>query len=80
MSEITRAEAARDFDRLLDRAAAGERITITKDGVAVAELVPSASASRDEVERAIQRIRELRRGVTLGPDLSIADLLPERRE
>ncbi|MGQ0653017.1 MAG: type II toxin-antitoxin system Phd/YefM family antitoxin [Betaproteobacteria bacterium] len=53
-------EAKTKFAELLDRVAAGETVTITRHGKAVAKLVP---ASADESERARKRalIEEIKR-------------------
>ncbi|HET6467617.1 MAG TPA: type II toxin-antitoxin system prevent-host-death family antitoxin [Geminicoccaceae bacterium] len=79
MPDVTAYEAKTHFSRLLQRAANGERITITRHGVPVAELGPTAAARQREIEAAVERIRELRKGSRLGPEVTIADLLKERR-
>lgn len=59
MSEIGAFEAKNKFSELLDRVERGERVTITRRGKPVAELVPSA-APHDiaQAREAGQRIRE----------------------
>jgi prevent-host-death family protein len=42
MSEYTIAEARNSFTKLVDRALAGEEVTITRRGKPVAKIVPSA--------------------------------------
>ena len=49
--EITYSQARRSFASLLERAAQGERITITRHGRPVAELGPTAARSRLDLAR-----------------------------
>lgn len=59
---------------------AGEEVVITRRGRIVARLVPPSLAfDRERSRRAVQKIREMRKGVTLG-DLRIKDLINEGRE
>jgi len=62
--EISEAEAS--FATLLDLVARGEEVTITKHRKAVARLVPASTASREQVDEAIAKLKTLRRGTTLG--------------
>jgi len=71
-------EAKTHLPRLLDEVEKGERITITKHGRPVAVLVPASAAGRVDADAALARIRELRRGITLG-GLSIRELIDEGR-
>jgi len=71
-------EAKTHLSSLLDRVAQGEEFTITKHGVPVARLVPVDSRSRRDVRKAIEAIRELRKGNRLG-GLKIRDLIEEGR-
>lgn len=52
MTEIDVLEAEKNFDALLARVEAGEEIVITRDGVAVAKLVPAQAPFDREVARA----------------------------
>ena len=70
-------EAKTHLPQLLERVARGEKILITRHGQAVAMLVPAEE--KPEVPDAIRKIRELRKGVTLGPDLTIRQLIDEGR-
>ena len=70
MKEIGAFEAKTKLGQLLDRVEAGEEIVITRRGKVVARLVPPGEAAR--------RIREMRKGVTLG-GLRIKDLVSEGR-
>jgi prevent-host-death family protein len=71
-------EAKTHLPRLLDEVENGERITITKHGRPVAVLVPASAAGRPDADEALARIRDLRRGITLG-GLSIRELIDEGR-
>lgn len=78
MPRVGAFEAKTHLPKLLSRVARGERITITKHGVPVAELVPVEPAGRRDVDRAITELRDFRRGRTLG-DLSLKDLIEAGR-
>ena len=72
-------EAKNRLSELLRRAAAGEEIAITHRGKVLARLVPRESRfDRAEARAAAARIRERRRGVTLG-GLKIKELIEEGR-
>jgi len=72
-------EAKTHFSHLLERVETGEEITITKHGSPVAKLVPVKRKSTPEERRAaIERIKKLSQGITLG-GLKIKDLLNEGR-
>ena len=72
-------EAKNRLSELLRRAAAGEEIAITHCGKVLARLVPPESGfDRAEARAAAARIRERRRGVTLG-GLKIKELIEEGR-
>lgn len=76
--EIGAFEAKTHLSRLLERVRAGERITITKHGVPVAELVPPRTAPTPEIERIIKEIKELRSRTGVA-DQTIATLVAEGR-
>ncbi len=78
MPRVGAYEAKTHLPKLLERVARGEKITITKHGVPVAELVPAAPAPRRNVADAIAEIKELRREHTLG-DLSLQELIEAGR-
>lgn len=72
-------EAKTHLSELLEKVEAGEEITITKHGAAVAKLVPvKKETSPEERTAAIERIRRLASGLSLG-GLKIKDLLREGR-
>ena len=80
MRDATITEARRDLSKLLAAVAEGERITITRRGVPVAELVPlrRSAPTPEEIAAAIDEFRELRRSVTLG-NITIRELIDEGR-
>jgi prevent-host-death family protein len=80
-TEFAAAEAKARFSELLDRAEAGEEITIRRHGKVVAKLAPA-------IDRASETRRQSREeyiiwlknhGPTLGPDLTIKQLIEEGR-
>ncbi len=81
MKTVGAYEAKTHLPRLLDEVAGGERITITKHGVPIAQLVPMPENERPDVGQAIDEWLEYRRqhNITLGPDLTIRDLIEEGR-
>lgn len=82
ISEFAVAEAKARFSELIGRAEAGEEITIRRHGSAVAKLVPmTPKMSVDERRRRLLEFQEWRRthGPTLGPDLTVRQLIDEGR-
>ena len=80
--EFAAAEAKARFSELLARAEAGEEIVIKRHGKVVAKLGPvHPSPSLEERRRSIaDYVDWLRReGPTLGPDLTIRQLIEEGR-
>jgi len=79
MREIGAFEAKSRLGQLLDWVEAGEEIVITRRGKAAARLVPVALPNdQDRGRRAADRIRAMRKGITLG-GLSISELISEGR-
>ena len=80
--EFAVAEATARFSELLARAEAGEEIVIKRHGVPVAKLVPVTPVMSVEERRQkrleFQAWRRLH-GPTLGPDLTIRQLIEEGR-
>jgi prevent-host-death family protein len=70
-------EAKTRLTSLLDRVENGEQFTITKHGRPIARLVPILRAGQDRRREAIARIKELRKGQTLG--IPLKDLINEGR-
>ena len=63
MRIVDAVEAKNRLPSLLEAAAKGEVITITKRGRSVARLMPPAHADREQAERAVRNIRALRRKI-----------------
>lgn len=61
-------EAKARLSELLQRVAAGEEITITHRGRAVARLVPAVDRRPEDIRRAIDEIRDLAKGQSLQGD------------
>ena len=79
MKKIGAFEAKNRLGQLLDWVEAGEEVVITRRGKVVARMLPPSLAfDRERSRRAAARIREMRKGVTLG-GLSIKDLVNEGR-
>jgi prevent-host-death family protein len=79
MPSVGAYEAKTHLAELLDRVERGERITITRHGRPVADLVPAAGAPELTVDEAILGIRSFRAAHTLGQGLTIRDLITEGR-
>ncbi|HTU22753.1 MAG TPA: type II toxin-antitoxin system prevent-host-death family antitoxin [Gemmataceae bacterium] len=79
MTTVGSYEAKTHLSQLLDRVSRGETILITRHGQAVAMLVPPVIESKPGVRHVVGKMRELRKGVTLGPDLTIRQLIEEGR-
>jgi prevent-host-death family protein len=58
--EVQASEAKTHFARLLDEVERGETIVITRHGRAIARIVPEARVRQQEIDRAIEDIKELR--------------------
>jgi prevent-host-death family protein len=75
--EIGVYEAKTRLTAILDQVEHGEQFTITKHGRPIARLVPVLGTGRDRRREAIARIKELRKGQTLG--VPIKELINEGR-
>ena len=76
------ADAKARFSELLDRAEGGETIVIRRHGKAIAQLVPvKAEKTLEERREAHRKYIEWVRahGPTLGPDLTLKQLINEGR-
>ena len=71
MNRISASDARRRLPRLLDRAARGESLTITRHGKPVARLIPVPS-DRSRAQEAADRIIERRKHLKPAP---LADLM-----
>ena len=80
MTEVGSFEAKTHLPELLDRAAAGERILITKRGKPVAMLVPPPPEEKRDVRQVIEEFKAYskRQGRTLG-GITIRELIEEGR-
>ncbi len=72
-------EAKTHFSELLAEVISGERIVITKHGKQVAMIVPYIQEETDSIQDAIESIKKLRKGTTLGKGLSIRKMMEEGR-
>ena len=59
-------EAKTHLSALLDRVAGGEEVVITKHGKPIAKLVSVEARDQARIDDAVARLRELRKGTTLG--------------
>ncbi len=81
-TEFAAADAKAHFSQLLSRAEAGEEIIISRHGAPVAKLVPvrSRGTAAERHARADAYIEQVQRqGATLGPDLTLKQLIDEGR-
>ena len=78
MTEVSAYDAKTHLSKLLARVQRGERITITRHGRPVAELVPVAGMSDLSVEEAIAGLLDVRRDQRLD-GLRVRDLIEEGR-
>ncbi len=79
MTDVGAYHAKTHLAELLDRVEHGERITITRHGRAVAQLIPAAGSAEHTVDEAVAGIVALRQGCRLGADLTLRDLIDEGR-
>jgi prevent-host-death family protein len=81
MAEVGLFDAKSRLSELVERALAGESVVITRRGVPAVRLVPVDEAvDRAAAGRAlVETIRRERTGRTLGPDLTIRQLIDEGR-
>lgn len=79
MSTVGTFDAKTHLSELLDRVANGDEITITRNGKPIARLVPVDAASASERREVARRIDKARRGVKLGPGLTLRKLIDEGR-
>jgi prevent-host-death family protein len=67
MTEVALFEAKNRLSELIDRVLAGETIAITRRGKVVAQLTPpGAEDAMSSARDAIDRLRDSRKGVSLG--------------
>lgn len=78
MKKVGAYEAKTHLPGLLKEVGKGARITITRNGIPVALLVPASPAGPRDTPGVIRMIREFRKGITRG-DLSIREMIEEGR-
>jgi prevent-host-death family protein len=79
MNEVALFEAKNRLSELINRVEQGEEIAITRRGKVVARLVPATPARAGErALDAVERLRESRKGVSLGR-LSSRELIRDGR-
>ncbi len=78
MKTVGAYEARTHLSQLLDEVSRGEEITITRHGVPVAILKPLNQGGSLSVKAAIEKMKALRKGRTLG-DLTVREMIDEGR-
>jgi prevent-host-death family protein len=78
MATVGAFEAKTHFASLLERAAKGEEIIITRHGTPVAKLTPMSPDNSERRRKAIERLMEFSKGQTLG-DVTIRELRNQGR-
>jgi len=77
MREVQSSEAKIHLPQLLDEVERGETIVITRHGRAIARIVPENERRREEIDRAIDAINDLRKDAAAIP---LDELLSARHE
>lgn len=75
-------EAKTHFSEILSDVVNGDKVIITKHGVQVAMIVPFNKEIEgvDPVTDAIRTLKNLKKGITLGKNLTVRELLEEGRK
>ena len=71
-------EAESHLPNLIERVAQGELITITKEGIPIARIIPVPGQSSPDLSKVIQDLKEFRKGKHLN-GLSIRKMIEEGR-
>lgn len=81
MKTVGAFEAKTHLAQLLDEVAKGERITITRHGAPVAQLVPMPDSQVADAEEAMRQWIEYRdeHDIRLGPGIAMRELIEEGR-
>ena len=81
MTEVGSFEAKTHLPELLERAAVGEKILITKRGKPMAMLVPPPAEGTKDVRHMVKEMLEFRdrEGPTLGGKVTVRELIEEGR-
>jgi prevent-host-death family protein len=77
MREIQASEAKTHLPQLLDEVERGETLVITRHGRAIARIVPEARQRQDEVDKAIEDIKALRKRTG---KITLNEMLASRHE
>jgi prevent-host-death family protein len=82
MKQFGAFEAKTHFSEILNEVINGEKFIITKHGIEVAMIIPfqKEEPSIDPVKDSIRSIKKSRKGVTLGKNLSIKQMIEEGRK
>jgi|APFEC2959095171_1045051.scaffolds.fasta_scaffold00006_224 prevent-host-death family protein len=72
-------EAKNTLGSLLDLVENGEEVTITRHGKPVAKLIAQGAIDRADAQRAVEEIKAMSKGVTLG-GLSIKEMIEDGRK
>lgn len=78
MKSVGAYHAKTHLSELLDEVSRGARISITRKGVPVAMMVPPSSPGKKDVVEAIRKLKEFRKGITLG-GISVRELVDAGR-
>jgi prevent-host-death family protein len=81
MKQFGAFDAKTHFSELLLNVMNGEKFIITKHGVRVAMIIPFTQEEEgiDPVNDAIQALKKLRKGITLGKKLSVRKMIEKGR-
>ena len=77
MREIQASDAKTHLPQLLDDVERGETLVITRHGRAIARLVPEATPRREEIDKAIEEIKALRKRTR---KMTLDEILSARHE
>jgi prevent-host-death family protein len=77
MRQIQASEAKTHLPSLLDDVERGETLIITRHGKPIARLVPDETARKEEIRKAIEDIRALRKTM---PGLTLEEIISAKHE
>ena len=77
MREIQASDAKTHLPQLLDEVERGETLVITRHGRAIARIVPEARQRQEEIDKAIEGIKALRKRTG---KLTVDEILASRHE
>lgn len=79
MTSVALTYAKAHFSELAARAAQGEEIIVTRHEVPLVKLVSANRPSQHELQALFAEMDSIRKGASLGNDLSVADLRAQGR-